>query len=78
LQTKHSVITGVGLAAGAALGVAAPALGASQSFFVGTTADTNAAPPGDCTSSTNTDCTLRQAITLANANAGQYDYIYFR
>jgi hypothetical protein len=72
------VITGVGLAAGAALGVAAPALGASQSFFVGTTADTNAAPPGDCTSSTNTDCTLRQAITLANANAGQYDYIYFR
>jgi hypothetical protein len=72
------VITGVGLTAGAALGVAGPAFGASQDYFVGSIADTNAAPPGDCTSSTNTDCTLRQAIALANANSGQYDYIYFR
>jgi hypothetical protein len=72
------VITGAGLAAGTALGVAGPAFGASQNYYVGSTADTNTAPPVDCTSATNTDCTLRQAITLANANSGQYDYIYFR
>jgi hypothetical protein len=77
-QTRHSVISGAGLAAGATLGLAAPALGASQTYYVGNTGDANAAPPGDCNSNANTDCSLRQVVTLANANSGQYDYIYFR
>jgi predicted outer membrane repeat protein len=76
-QTRHSVITGAGVAAGAALGLAAPALGASEVLYVGTLADDGSAAI-DCAANTNTDCTLRQAITEANANTGQYDYVVFK
>jgi hypothetical protein len=77
-RTRHSLITGVGVTAGAAVGLAVPALGATQYFYVGSLGDSNVSPPSDCTDSSNTDCTLRQAITAANANSAQADYIYFR
>jgi predicted outer membrane repeat protein len=65
------VITGAGLAAGAALGLAAPALGAPQIFYVEQTGD---AGDGTC----DATCTLRDAIDDANANTNQYDYIFFQ
>jgi hypothetical protein len=72
-QTRHSVITGVGLAAGAALGMTSVAQ--ANYLYVGSNADTTGA--ADCTNSGNTDCTLRQAITDANAGS-TFDYIYFQ
>jgi CSLREA domain-containing protein len=75
-RTQHSVITGAGIAATATLGIAGNALGASQAYYVGSAADTTGA--SDCTSTLNTDCTLRDAINHANANSGQYDYVVFR
>jgi hypothetical protein len=75
-QTRHSVITGAGLTAGAALGIAAPAFGASGTYYVGTTADGTGAT--DCDTYGNSDCTLRQAILDANANTDQYDYVVFQ
>jgi predicted outer membrane repeat protein len=76
-RTQHSVITGAGIAATATLGIAGSAMGAvPHYYFVGSTADTTGA--SDCTSSTNTDCTLRDAINDANANSGQYDYVIFQ
>src|SRR5882757_208352 len=61
-QTRHSVITGVGLAAGAALGMtsAAQAFTTYSYVTVGSTADTTGAI--DCADPANTDCTLRQAL----------------
>jgi hypothetical protein len=76
-KTRNSVITGASVSAGAALGLAAPAFGAAQAFYVGTLAD-DGTVAADCTDNTNIDCTLRQAITDANANAGQYDYVVFK
>jgi hypothetical protein len=70
-QTRHSVITGAGVAAGAALGLAAPALGATQVFRVNQGGD---AGDGTC----DVTCTLRDAIDDANANANQYDYVVFQ
>jgi predicted outer membrane repeat protein len=75
-QTRHSVITGAGIAAGAALGVAAPALGAAGAYYVGSNGDGTSAT--DCATYGNTDCTLRKAILDANANASQYDYVVFQ
>jgi hypothetical protein len=77
-KTRHSVITGVGVTAGTALGLAAPALGATQYFYVGSLGDSSAAPPVDCIDQGNVDCTLRQAVAAANANSATADYIYFR
>jgi hypothetical protein len=73
-RTRHSVITGAGLVAGAALG-AGPAVAQGAYLYVGTNNDTSAA--ADCSTATNTDCSLRQAVSLANAGSG-FDYIYFR
>jgi hypothetical protein len=69
--TRHSVITGAGAAAGAALGLAAPAFGAAQVFYVDQSGD---AGDGTC----DVTCTLRDAIDDANANAAQYDYVVFQ
>jgi hypothetical protein len=71
-QTRHSVITGVGLAAGAALGMTSAAQ--ANYLYVGSHADTTGAV--DCANGGNVDCTLRQAIADANANSDQ-DTIYF-
>jgi predicted outer membrane repeat protein len=70
-QTRHSVITGAGVTAGAMLGLAAPALGAPQTFYVEQTGD---AGDGTC----DATCTLRDAIDDANANTNQYDYVFFQ
>jgi hypothetical protein len=74
-QTRHSVITGVGLAAGAALGMSSGAQAAAYNYYVGSTADTSTAT--DCDDPANTDCTLRDAIYAANDNSGYADTIYF-
>jgi parallel beta helix pectate lyase-like protein len=54
-----------GLGAGATLGMAG--IAHADAYTVGTANDTSSV--GDCASD-NTDCSLRQAITLANANMG--------
>jgi predicted outer membrane repeat protein len=68
------VITGAGLAAGAALGMASGAQAAATNYYVGSAADT--ALGGDCANPANSDCTLRDAINDANTNVGA-DTIYF-
>jgi predicted outer membrane repeat protein len=76
LSLKRSVITGAGISAGA-LGLASTASAAT--FAVDTTADT-APAIGECASPTLTDCSLRQAIDVANATpnpGGSFDYITF-
>ena len=67
-QTRHSVITGAGVTAGAVLGLSSPALAASYTV-------TDLADPGNgvCDS----DCTLREAVTAANAHPG-LDQVVFR
>src|SRR5262245_52063653 len=72
-QMRHSVITGVGVTAGAVLGFSAPALGAT--YVVSNTSD-----PGDgyCDPNpANAGCTLREAITYANADPNTTDRITF-
>jgi hypothetical protein len=69
-QTRHSVITGAGITAGALLGIASPAAAAPLYLTV--------TQPGDSGDGTcDATCTLRDAVEDGNANAGQYDYIYF-
>jgi hypothetical protein len=74
-QTRHSVITGAGIAATATLGVAGTALADVQIFYVGSNADTT--DSANCTDFDNTDCTLRDAVDAANANTGYSDYVIF-
>jgi predicted outer membrane repeat protein len=76
LGLRKSLITGAGISAGAALGLASTASAAT--FAVDTTADT-APTGGECTSAVLTDCSLRQAIDAANLNANPsvIDYITF-
>jgi hypothetical protein len=75
-QTRHSVITGAGVAATATLGLSGVAHADSYVYWVGSSGDTTGAT--DCLNAANTDCTLRDAITAANGNSGQYDYVIFR
>src|SRR3954466_1401729 len=75
-RTRHSVITGAGLAATATIGLTGSAQAAATYYYVGSTADT-ATAPADCTDPANTDCTLRHAINAANANDTFADSIYF-
>jgi predicted outer membrane repeat protein len=74
-KTRHSVITGAGIAATATLGLAGTALADSYTYYVGSSDDTTGAT--DCTVPTNTDCTLRDAVTAANNNSGNADYVVF-
>ncbi len=76
LGLRKSLITGAGISAGAALGLASTASAAS--YAVDTTADT-APTTGECASASLTDCSLRQAIDAANLNAdpGTIDHITF-
>jgi hypothetical protein len=71
-QTRHSVITGAGLAAGAALGFSSPA--AADDFTVDKLGDPAGA--GACNDVIADDCSLRQAVADANTNSG-YDNIFF-
>lgn len=65
-----------GLTAGATLAISGAAHAAPTTFTVGTTDDPGSAVT-DCTSPGNVDCSLREAISQANANAGA-DTIVFR
>jgi hypothetical protein len=76
-RLRDSLITGAGISAGAALGLASTASAAT--FAVDTTADT-APVAGECTLPSTVDCSLRQAIDAANTTPnpiGLFDYITF-
>jgi hypothetical protein len=71
-STRHSLITGVGVTAGAVIGLSAPAMGAN--IVVSNNDD-----PGNgyCDPiPADQGCTLREAITLANSDSAP-DNIYF-
>jgi hypothetical protein len=72
--TRKRLIAAGGLTAGATLAMAGTAQAAPQTYTVGTDAD--ASSGGACTTPTNSNCSLREAIGLANANAGS-DTIVF-
>jgi hypothetical protein len=74
-STTRRLVTAGGLTAGATIAMSGVAHAAPTTFTVGSTADTAGA--ADCTTATNSDCTLRQAITDANANSGA-DTIVFK
>src|SRR5918996_467028 len=63
-QTRHSVITGVGVAATATLGLAGAAQAEYETYYVGSTADTTGS--ADCLDPENTTCTLRDAVYADN------------
>lgn len=71
-KTRHSMISGAGLAAGATLALASPAVAAPLYLTVNQSGD---AGDGTC----DATCTLRDAVddANANANANEFDYIYF-
>ena len=74
-KTRHSVLTGAGIAATATLGLAGTALADSYTYYVGSNADTTGST--DCLDPDNTTCTLRDAVYAANANNGYADYVVF-
>ncbi|HEX3294028.1 MAG TPA: choice-of-anchor Q domain-containing protein [Solirubrobacterales bacterium] len=67
-RTRHSVITGVGVTAGAVVGLSAPALAATY-----TVTNTSDLGNGVCDSS----CTLREAVEYANTDPNTTDDIVF-
>jgi hypothetical protein len=74
--TRRLVVAG-GLTAGATLAMSGVAQAAPMTFFVGTSADPGSGTAVDCTTPTNSDCSLRQAIDEANTNADTGDTILF-
>jgi hypothetical protein len=73
-STRRRLVAVGGLTAGATLAMSGAAQAATQ-YTVGTLADGGTA--SDCTTATNTDCSLRRAIEIANLNAGA-DTVVFR
>jgi CSLREA domain-containing protein len=73
-STRRLVAAG-GLTAGATLAMAGVAQAAPVTYTVGTNADDSTG--GACTTPANTDCSLREAISLANANTPDADTIVF-
>jgi CSLREA domain-containing protein len=73
-STRRLVAAG-GLTAGATLAFSGVAQAAPVTYTVGTNADDSTG--GACTTPANTDCSLREAISLANANADPGDTIVF-
>jgi hypothetical protein len=69
------VITGVGVAATATLGLAGAAQAEYETYYVGSTADTTGS--ADCLDPENTTCTLRDAVYAANSNDPYVDYVVF-
>jgi hypothetical protein len=65
-STRRLVVAG-GLTAGATLAFSGVAQAAPVTYTVGTNADDSAV--GDCASIANTDCSLRQALSIANGTA---------
>jgi hypothetical protein len=70
-RSSHTrrLVAASGLTAGATLAVSGAAQAAPTTFTVGTNADPGTAV-SDCTSASNTDCSLREAISQANLNDG--------
>src|SRR5262245_45084721 len=73
--TRRTLIVAGGITAGATIAMSGVAQAAPVTYTVGTNADSSSG--GACTTPTNTDCSLREAIDLANANAGFTDTIVF-
>jgi len=78
-QTKHSLITGATISAGAVLGLSSTAAASSHTYTVDTTNDASTAVTGTACTSAPSDCTLRGAIDDANTNGNpsDIDYITF-
>jgi hypothetical protein len=74
-RLAFQLATGAGLTVGATLLMGGVAQAAPMTFTVGSLDDTTGV--FDCTTPTNTECTLRQAIIDANNNSGA-DTIVFR
>jgi parallel beta-helix repeat protein len=74
--TVRRLVAAGGLTAGATLAMSGVAQAAPMTFYVGTSADPGGAAT-DCTTPTNTDCSLRRAIDVANTNADTGDTILF-
>jgi hypothetical protein len=72
--TRRRLLAAGGLTAGATLAMAGAAQ--AETFTVGTIDDPGA-DVSDCTTATNTDCSLREAITEANDASGA-DNVVFR
>jgi hypothetical protein len=66
--THRRLLAAGGLTAGATLAFSGVAQAAPVTYTVGTNADTSSG--GACTTPSNTNCSLREAVGLANANAG--------
>jgi hypothetical protein len=76
-RAKRGALASAGLGVGAALAVSPTAQAAVDTFTVGTTADSSGA--SDCASATNTDCSLRDAITAADdGDTTDQDHIVFK
>jgi CSLREA domain-containing protein len=73
--TRRRLIAAGGLTAGATLAFSGVAQAAPVAYTVGTNANTSSG--GACTTPTNNDCSLREAISLANTNADPGDTIVF-
>jgi hypothetical protein len=67
-STRKKLMTAGGLTAGVGLAMTGVAQAAPMTFTVGI--NTNSSSGGNCTSASNNDCSLREAVGLANANAG--------
>jgi hypothetical protein len=65
------------MAAGASVVAPGVAQAAPQTYTVGTNANTSSAGESTCTTAGNTTCSLREAISLANANTPDNDTILF-
>jgi hypothetical protein len=65
---RRRLVAAGGATAGATLAMSGVAHAAPQTYTVGTNADSSIL--GDCTSPTNSDCSLREAVGLANGNTG--------
>jgi hypothetical protein len=74
-RTRHSVITGAGLTAGALLGVGGPAQAAT--FVVDRSDDVATGAASVCSSAPN-DCNLRGAVAASNASTTVEDEITFQ
>src|SRR3954452_20168075 len=71
------IIVGTGLTLGVGLGLSSNAQAAVDTLTVGTTGDTSGA--SDCTTATNTDCSLRDAVTASeDGDTTDQDVIVFK
>jgi hypothetical protein len=64
--TRHRLIAAGGLTAGATLAFSGVAQAAPTTYTVGTNADSSSG--GACTTPTNSDCSLGEAVSLSNTN----------